>query len=302
LLVADLTEKDLIRRLAAGEFRLRTGPVVTAIRSPLPEVARGIHRLYSAHLVEDDDGFADFHVHISRPRGVRRWIKRQVVFQFDSAKPFYPLPGDQGFPILEWGLNWCVSTYYARYLVLHCAVLDRRGRALLLQGPPGAGKSTLTAGLVSRGWRLLSDELTLIDPRSGEITGLARPISLKNASIGVIRKFAPDADFSPTVHDTLKGSVAHMKPPEESVRRVNEPSHARWIVFPRYDAGAPSALEQLSRGRTFMRLADGAFNYDVHGRRGFDTLAQLIRASDCYEFRYGDLEDAARLFDRLAAS
>lgn len=276
--------------------------MVTAIRSPLREVAAGIHLVYSAHTIEDDRGFADFHVRIARPRTLRRWLKRQVVFQFDSAHPFHPLPGAQGFPILEWGLNWCVSTHYHRYLVLHCAVLEQRGGALLLHGPPGAGKSTLCAGLVSRGWRLLSDELALIDPATGDIAALARPISLKNASIGVIRGFAPDATLSPTVHDTLKGSVAHMKPPEESVRRAAEPARARWIVFPRYESGARATLQRLAQGRAFMRLADGAFNYDVHTRRGFEALAQVVRASDCYEFRYGDLAEAARLFAGVAAA
>ena len=276
--------------------------MVTEIRSPLAEVGAGIHLLYSAHGVEDDAGFADFHVRISRPGTLRRWLKRQVVFQFDSALPFHPLPGDQGFPILEWGLNWCISTHYQRYLILHCAVLEQHGLALLLHGPPGAGKSTLCAGLVSRGWRLLSDELALIDPASGDITALARPISLKNTSIGVIRDFAPGAQLSPTVHDTLKGSVAHMKPPDDSVRRVVEPARPRWIVFPRYQAGAPATLEHIGKGHAFMRLADGTFNYDVHGRRGFELLGQVVQASDCYEFGYGSLEEASRLFAALAAA
>jgi predicted ATPase len=31
---------------------------------------------------------------------------------------------------------------------------------VILPAPPGSGKSTLCAALVTRGWRLLSDELT----------------------------------------------------------------------------------------------------------------------------------------------
>jgi hypothetical protein len=43
-------------------------------------------------------------------------------------------------------------------------VLERGGRALLLPAPSGSGKSTLCAGLAFNGWRLLSDELALLDP------------------------------------------------------------------------------------------------------------------------------------------
>jgi len=302
LIVADLPESELARRLGGAGLRLRTGPLVTEIRSRLLEIADGVRLHYRDHPAEEPGGFADFHVRLVLPRGPRRWLRPQVLFQFDGAPPFYPLPAAQAFPVLEWGLNWCVSSHCHQYLVVHAAVVERSGRALILPAPPGSGKSTLCAGLVSRGWRLLSDELTLIDPGSGHLVPLPRPISLKNASIEVIRRFAPGAVLGPTVQDTLKGSVAHMKAPVESVRRASEFARPRWMVLPRYEAGTPARLQPLSKGRAFMHLAESSFNYSLHGRRGFETLAQAIEACDCYEFAYGNLEEAVELYDRLATS
>ena len=50
-----------------------------------------------------------------------------------------------------------------------------------------------------------------------------------------------------------------------------------------------------------MQLVDNAFNYSIHGRTGFEILADVVGASGCFEFTYGGaLDDAARVFDRLA--
>ncbi len=299
--VSDLTEGELSRRLNDEGLRLRTGPVVTNLRSPLAEVRRGVRLHYANHPVEATDGFADFHISIERPRTLRRWVQAQVVFRFDDMAPFAPLPGDQGFPMLEWGMNWCVSSHCHQYLCIHSAVLEREGGALMLPAPSGSGKSTLCAGLAFRGWRLLSDELTLIDSRSGEVAPLPRPISLKNASIDVIRRFAPDAAFGAVVTETTKGSVAHVRPPVEAVRRADETAMLRWIVLPRYVAGARASLTPLPKARAFMHIVENAFNYHVHGRRGFDLLAGVIDECDAYEFVYGDLEEAVLLLNGLAA-
>jgi len=52
-----------------------------------------------------------------------------------------------------------------------------------------------------------------------------------------------------------------------------------------------------------MRLVDSAFNYSVHGRAGFEALAALVDASDCYAFTYGGaLDEAVGAFDRFASS
>ena len=300
MIVAELKDRELADLLAGPGLRLRTGPVVTRIQSHLPEVARGVALHYAAHPVERPEGFADFHVRIAPPRNLRRWLRPQVLFQFDGAPPFLPLPADQAFPILEWGLNWCVSAHYHRHFILHAAVVERSGGALLLPAPPGSGKSTLCAGLLSRGWRLLSDELALIDPATGDVVPLPRPVSLKNASIEVIARFAPGAVLGPTVRDTLKGSVAHMTPPVDSVRRASEPARPRWVVLPRYEAGAVLRLEPLPRGRAFMQLVDSAFNYHLYGREGFEVLARMVETCACYQLAYGDLEDAVRACADLA--
>ena len=300
MIVADLQERELARHLAGAGLRLRTGPVVNKIQSRLPRIARGIALHYAAHAIEDPAGFADFHVRVAPPRSLRRWMSPQVHFQFDGARTFLPLPADQAFAMLEWGLNWCVSSHCHQYLIVHAASVEKSGLALLLPGSPGSGKSTLCAGLVSRGWRLLSDELTLLDLGTGHVVPLPRPVSLKNASIDAIRRFSPDAVLGPPVHDTVKGSVAHMKAPTDSVRRATETARPRWIVLPHYESGATARLTPLSKARAFMHLADHAFNYDVHGRTGFELLARVITGSDCFEFQYGALEDAIAVFDDIA--
>jgi HprK-related kinase A len=104
-------------------------------------------------------------------------------FSIDDEIPFTPLPFDEAVAMLEWCLNWCIESRAHQYLIIHAAIVEKHGSACVLPAPPASGKSTLTAGLASRGWRLLSDELTLIDPMSGFAVPIARPIGLKNESI-----------------------------------------------------------------------------------------------------------------------
>jgi hypothetical protein len=300
VILRELSRQTLKSCLANGGIRIRTGPVVNRIRSRCDRVLDGLALHYAEYPVEDESGFADFHVGIAPPRSPRRWLRPQIAFEFDGAPPFFPLPADQAFPALEWGLNWCVSFHCHQYLIVHAACVEKSGRALLLPGPPGSGKSTLCAALVARGWRLLSDELALVDFRTQCVVPLPRPVSLKNASIEVIGRFAPEAVLGPIVQDTVKGSVAHMSAPASSVRRAHETARPRWIVLPGYVPGLDAKMSPLSKARTFMVLADQAFNYDLHGRRGFELLGDVVGGCDCFELEYGDLGDAVRLFDRLA--
>ncbi|MGI4849873.1 MAG: HprK-related kinase A, partial [Janthinobacterium lividum] len=165
----------------------------------------------------------------------------------------------------------------------------------------GSGKSTLCAGLAMRGWRLLSDELALYDFNTGLIHGMARPINLKNASIDVIKRFAPDAVLTPPVADTIKGTVALMRPPVASVQRASEPARPAWVVLPKFVANSPARLLPHSRAATFILLAEQSFNYDIQGLRGFNAIGQLVDQVSCHTFSYSSLDEAEAVFNQLHA-
>ncbi len=202
--------------------------------------------------------------------------------------------------MFEWGLNWCVSSHANSYLIIHAAVIEKNGYAAIMPAPPGSGKSTLCAALINRGWRLLSDELTLVRVIDGKIVPLPRPVSLKNQSIDIIRQYAPGAVFSRKVSDTVKGTVAHMKPPSGSVAQASEIAQPGWIIFPKYQAGANAHLERQPKARAFMRLADNCFNYSLLGLKGFETVANMIDQAMSYDFTYSILDEAVEIFDALA--
>lgn len=301
MMLSELHGPELERRLRGGGLAIRTGPFNFRIISALRSVADGLRLLYADYPLVDEHEFVDFTVTLTQSGGLRRWWRPQVKFVYDGEHPFVPLPVDHAFPLLEWAMNWCISSQAHHYLTLHAAVIERAGCAVVMPAPPGSGKSTLCAGLISRGWRLLSDELTLISLNDGLISPLARPISLKNESLAVIRQFVPGVVLNHVTHDTSKGSVSHMKVPTAHVTRFADRARPGWVIFPKYVPEAKAELSARSKADSMLELGRNSFNYTVLGLKGFEMLADLISASDCHDFRYSQLEDAMAVFDQLAA-
>jgi len=238
------------------------------------------------------DTAAHFDIRVAGSRGMRRWIRPQANLIVNGERPFLPLPAELGGALLEWTLNFCVSRDAHRFVAMHAAVVERDGQALIISGESGAGKSTLCAALVLAGWRLLSDEFALVDPNTGMLSPLPRPVSLKNASIDIIRRRGPQMVFGPEGIDIENARFVHMKPPLSSVQRASEPATPAVVIFPKWSAGSPTSVARTSRAQVLLRLADQSFNYNYLGVRGFETIADLARRVEGYELEYSDLDDA----------
>ncbi|WP_405240423.1 HprK-related kinase A [Lentisalinibacter orientalis] len=297
--VGSLAPAEFTRRVEQG-LGLAIGPFTARIRVRHDAITDALYKLYSDYPLVAEGSVFSFHAWLDRRRPLLPWRGQRVRFTVDGRVPHEDMPASHGLAVLEWGINLVIALRFHSYLMLHSAVVARDDRALLLPAAPGAGKTTLCAALALRGWRLFSDEFGMLRPGTSDMIPLPRPMALKNESIDVIRHFSADAELGPAIAGTRKGTVAHLQPPTDSARRAAETASARWIVYPRWQAGSECRLEELAPADSFMLLATNAFNYEVLGEAGFTTVKGLVDRCRSYRLIYSDLDQAIEALERMA--
>jgi HprK-related kinase A len=297
--LGDLTPAQLHQRFGGAGLRVRIGPFIVHLRTSIREFAADFSFLYTEFPICDESEVSDFRLRMAPAARWPPWREAQAEFWADGASPFAPFPRRLAMPFAEWGLNWCICSYAHQFLMFHSAVVEKAGRAVILAGPPRSGKSTLCAALLARGWRLLSDEFALIDPERGWLLPLPRPVALKGASIGLIRRLLPHLPIGRIFAPTRKGTLGHLRPPTDAVERQAEPARPAWVAFPTHADTADTRLVPLRKTASFLRLEENCFNYNTLGRTAFDALGQLIETSDCYDLPFAQAVVAAELVDRL---
>jgi HprK-related kinase A len=301
LRLADVSDADFARSLRSGAFRLQVGGFAVRIDSDAAALRTGLRQVYAHYPVSLSGGYYDFDLAIRPASLLRRWFRRNVVFCLSGQAPFLPMVAEHAHALFEWGLNWTIGSSVHQYLILHSAVVEKQGKGVMLSAVSGSGKSTLTAELAMRGWRLFSDELALIDGPALRLVPFPRPVSLKNQSIDLMRRRHPEAQFGPLAHATQKGTISHLRAPDESVDRATETAPPVLIIFPKWTADAPLRVSPVGAGQAAMRLIDQSFNYPVLGPLGFSRLADLVQSAPAWELEYSSLDDAVDALDDLLA-
>ena len=295
-----LTVAERRARLRQGTLRLRIGPFVVAAASTLRLVDESLTRLYPDFEIAEEPG-CHFAIDINAPSLLRNIVRPQVRFTVNHRNPFIPLPQGMAALLFEAGLNWAVGMFANQFIVVHSATLEQAGRGLLMPAIPGSGKSTLCAALVARGWRLLSDEFALLDPSSGELVPVPRPIALKERSIDLIRQRAPGWVFGPLTRNNEGQVVSYVRAPAESVSASRARALPQLIVHPRYDAGSDTAVTPMSRAQAVLHLADNSFNYNFHGRTGFERLVEIADRAVAVRLRYSRLDEGVAAIEHAMA-
>ena len=299
MLIGDIPRTDLAHRLRNEGLHLDTGAFTTHLQIELPELVDEFAAMYAQYPVDDPPEIDDFRVRIAAPSLLRRFVRPQAQAWIDGDDLIEPMQRDHAYPALESSLNLCVATNDLNPLVIHSAVLERDGRALIMPAPSGSGKSTLCATLAWRGWRLLSDEMAVFCLEDGRLRPNPRPVSLKNRAVDIVAAFEPRARFTRVYEGTNKGDIAFMEPPPGAVARAKEKADPGLVVVPTYIAGAPATLREMGKSEAFRWLVDNALNYSSMLRTGFDTLTGVVERCGLYLLRYSNLDEAIDLIDRL---
>jgi hypothetical protein len=174
-------------------------------------------------------------------------------------------------------------------LAVHAAVASLDGEAVLMSAPPDAGKTTLVAGLTLAGFSFLTDEVALIDPATRWVHPFPRPLMIEPGSMDVLDGLEARL---PAAYEGFRYVRHHVAPDDLRPGALGSPCPIRSLVIPSYRADGPTALAPIHRAEALELLARQTFNFGRLGRLGFETLAAVVRAADCYTLAISDLARA----------
>jgi hypothetical protein len=195
-------------------------------------------------------------------------------------------------------LNQQIVKFSGKYLLIHAAAVSSADCGMLLPAPHNSGKSTLAAGLVSNGWKYLSDEIAAIDFETLKILPCPKSLSIGGGSKTVLASLGSRIpreilDHVDPEHEWPVPSLA-IRPDS-----IAESCPMRVIMFPDYQPEGPTAAEEISRGDALGLLLNHCFNFDAHGRRALKLLGEMLESCSCYKLRLTNLQDACRLIETV---
>lgn len=255
--------------------------------------------LYDKGLCNLSDFPIDYTVDLQTSGLFRRLFRPQRTFFLDSQRIFNPVPVNNCLPSVEWAMNWCIGSSDHQHLLIHAAVVEKKGKAIILPASQGSGKSTLSAYLGLHGWKLFSDELAIVDLKSNTVNPIFRPASLKNRSINIIKEIAPQSVFSATTNGTQKGSVAHLKTSTFDDFKKLQPKKICAVISPKYRESVELTINKLNSVQLFAMLVKNSFNYSVLGVSGFKTVNEIVQRSVGFSVKYSSFEQITPFLDGL---
>jgi hypothetical protein len=180
-------------------------------------------------------------------------------------------------------------------LTLHAAALQRDGGPLLLAGPSGAGKTTMSLALARAGWSFGSDEIVLLG-RAQDLRALPLPPCVKASSFPLIESWFPELRSAPE-HERYGHIVKYLP-----VKSMPLSGMRGSVVFVGFDPRDPNQIQPLDPFSALERLlAQCVF---VPPEFQHDDVAQLLRwhsGQNYYDLSFCDCDAAVAILTRLDA-
>jgi len=178
--------------------------------------------------------------------------------------------------VLESDLRLQVAGMSEEKLFVHAGVVGWKGRAILVPGVSGAGKTMLVAALVRAGASYYSDEYAVLD-QDGLVHPYATPLRIRNG---------PQTKRTQRQHGDLGGI------------RGRELLRVGLVVVSKYSHGAGWKPRVLSPGRAILTLIDNTVSVRRQPQLTLSTLRLVVSDALVLESFRGEAEALPQLLFR----
>lgn len=199
----------------------------------------------------------------------------------EGAEQIIELRADAALDLMDQLVHTVISSLHRRGLyAIHAASVAHRGRALVLAGPSGAGKTTLALALAALGFELLSDELAVLDPASGLVHPYRRRLHVRPGTPELVRGLER---IGLRERRDLGGDIAWAVAQEEVGLPAGGPRPLGGIIIllPRTEALPEPRLTAIGSGRAALELLRGTPAASVDFSGALRAIGPCVSATRC---------------------
>ncbi len=207
-----------------------------------------------------------------------------------------------GAGLLVTGPLMAVALQRHGHVVLHGGAVETDGRAILFLGSSGIGKSTTVAAMLRHGYKFVTDDLCVLNPRGNRwwIERAPALVKLKNESL---KALGEDPEIYPELGSSER--KRHYTPSMTNADRL--PLTAIALL----GWGASPSLDRLSSGEAFFALRGNSFTIHINDKLGineehFAQCGEVARGIPVFRLtRPNDLERleiAVQLIQEIASA
>lgn len=206
------------------------------------------------------------------------------------------LPAERLLPVFCGRLRLFACQSSPSLLSMHATAVNGGGNTLVLAGRSGTGKSTLAAGLLARGYALLSDEPTVIDLPGAEVLPVPLGLGLKAGSWPAVLPDYPALDTLP-VHVRFDGQPMRYLVPG-SIRQARKVP-ATHLLFPKYTPGSSGGMEPLGSIQALRAITEAGYQVPDLDASRVERILRWIGGLTCCALAYSSSEEALALIGEI---
>ena len=169
-------------------------------------------------------------------------------------------------------------------LWLHAGSASWNGKAAILCGAWGRGKSTMVSNLCMKGWTYLSDDIVPIDMNTGKLVPFPLTPMMRTHDAEVHAEV-----LTPQQVSTLKKQLIALE--DNAIAQENVTPFA--VIFPRYTPDAPIELTSFAPAPATLELLQNCLNLKYHKEEAVRYLGQLVEQYPVYGLQYDDGDKAS---------
>ena len=189
--------------------------------------------------------------------------------------------------------NWLV--------ILHAAGVAWQGSGIIFPALGGSGKTTLTAGLIHKGFQYINDDVIPIERDSGRLVPIPMSLCIKSGAWPVLQHLYPALNQS-EIFGRNNLLVKYLIPPVNSVKPLSSTPCAKYLIASKYQKSAPISLQTISSAEGLQAIIEGESLLRLPLRsQDIKELIAWVKPLRCYRLSYGELTPAVEAIGKLVS-